>query len=244
MSKIRIYIQNNIKKEKEIFLSKNQTHYLSNVMRKKNGDEVIIFNEINGEWIAIIRNIKSGIKLVVTKNLRDFDKKEVLDVWICFGIIKHKKINYLVEKVTEIGVTRILPIESEYSEKNTINYERLNKIAVEAVEQSDGISIPLIQQKKSIKEIFLTCENERVIFVCDEKNKKIMIADVLKKINSKKFAIFIGPVGGWSKKDFMELRKRDNIYFVSLGSNILKADTAAVYSLSCLKSLYNFNTDV
>merc|ERR1711991_697793 len=116
-------------------------HYLKNVMRKNKNDKILIFNE-KEEWSG---KLQLEFKKVIPKNF--IKKSEVTpDIWLCFALIKSKNINYLIEKVTEIGLKKIIPIETSYSEKYTPNYQRLEKVCIEAVEQSESLHVPKIER--------------------------------------------------------------------------------------------------
>ena len=230
MPRIRLYLKKKISKDEKIELSTHHFHYLKNVMRKKQDEEINIFNK-NEEWVAKL-TYEDGMKLLPKSLLRKSQLND--DIWVCFSLIKSKKVNYLIEKVSEIGVKKIVPIISTFSERFTPNYSRLKKIALEAVEQSEGMSIPIIEEKKNLNEILEDWDPDRKIIFCDEKGngKEIMKVTLTKK----KLAIFIGPVGGWSEQDRQCFECLDHIN-VSLGSNVLKVDTASLVSLFVLRNL-------
>ncbi len=230
MPQVRIYIQDVIKKNKYIYLEKQNIHYLKNVMRKKSGDNILVFND-NEEWLSKCF-FEDEIKLNPEKLLRI--KENVKDIWICFGLVKTRNIDFLVEKVSEIGVKKIFPMITSFSNRIPLNYERLKKISIEAVEQSNSLNLPLISKTKNIKEILNDWEEDRLIIFCDEK-KGIDISEIKRnQYNFKKIAIFIGPIGGWSEEDRKLINKKNNLR-INLGSNIMKADTAAIFSLSIFK---------
>ena len=183
------------------------------------------------QWIAKLNFIKSNIR----PEKRTFVLGFIPDIYLYFSLLKSKQTSYLIEKVSEIGVRKIIPIETEFSEKYNFNITRLKKIAIEAVEQSEGIFIPEIESLSSLSNALKKLDNRRKIFFCDEdrEGKKIPKYSLNKK---DKIAIFIGPVGGWSFKD-KSFFKSLNINKVNLGTNILKADTAAIVCLSGLKGL-------
>ena len=121
MPKIRLFFKENFFQNKTIILDKDKYHYLKNVMRKKTNDKILIFNE-KEEWSG--RLLLKGEKKIVLENF--FKKSEAIpDIWLCFALIKSKNINYLIEKVSEIGLKKIIPVETSYSEKYIPNYERL-----------------------------------------------------------------------------------------------------------------------
>ena len=232
MSKIRIYLENQIIKDEKILVAKNQLHYLKNVMRRKKGDKIIMFDG-DKEWEGIL-NTDGNYYLEPTKLLRK--RKTIWDIWVCFGLVKNRNIDILVEKVTEIGVTKIIPINTEFSDKKIVRADRLKKISQEASEQSNSINIPVIKEVTEINDLLKNWDKERLICFCDEKGGKpiLEINPILKSF--KKIAIFIGPVGGWSEADRKSFQSLQT-FRAKLGENILKADTAAVYALSCLKAL-------
>ena len=135
MTKIRIFIEKNIRTESEIVLSKSQSHYLKNVMRKKEEEKIFIFNSYDGEWLAKLRYVNKELRLIPTNQTRKATESFHVDIWICFGVIKPRNIGYLIEKTTEIGVNNFFPLKTEFSENIKLNYSRLNKIAIEATEQ-------------------------------------------------------------------------------------------------------------
>ncbi len=230
MPQVRIYIQDVIKKNKYIYLDQKNIHYLKNVMRKKNGDDIFIFNDCE-EWLSTCVFDKE-FRLNPQKFLRK--NEEIEDIWICFGLIKSRNIDFLVEKVTEIGVKKILPMNTSFSKRMHINYERLKKISIEAVEQSNSLNIPIINKTKNIEEIIDELEEDRLIIFCDEK-KGIDISKIdTRGYTFKKIAIFIGPVGGWAEEDRKLIDGKNNLQ-INFGKNIMKADTAAIFCLSIFK---------
>ena len=134
MPKIRLFFKENFFQNKPLILDDVKFHYLKNVMRKKVNDKIFIFNE-NEEWSGRLQ-LENEKKVVPEYLIKKFEA--IPDIWLCFALIKSKNINYLVEKVSEIGLKKIIPIETSYSEKYTPNYERLNKVCIEAVEQSES----------------------------------------------------------------------------------------------------------
>tara|TARA_Y100000813_G_scaffold194445_1_gene174832 strand:+ start:1649 stop:2386 length:738 start_codon:yes stop_codon:yes gene_type:complete len=231
MPKIRLFFKENFFQNKPIILDNDKFHYLKNVMRKKENDKIYIFNE-NEEWSGRLQ-LDEGKKVIPEQLIKR--SRLIPDIWLCFALIKSKNINYLVEKVTEIGVRKIIPIQTSYSEKYTPNYQRLEKVSIEATEQNESLCVPKIEKKKELSELLENWDPDRVIIFCDEKRrgKNILKIPIQGK---KKIAIFIGPVGGWSQDDKKGL-KNLNFFNVTLGNNILKVDTACIVSLSSIRNL-------
>ena len=159
MPKIRLYLNKKISNEDKIELSKDQIHYLKNVMRKKENDEIFIFND-EEEWLAEIEIIEKLI-LIPKKFIRK--KSNKFNIWIYFGLIKNRNLNFLIEKVTEIGVNKIIPIQTAFSENINIKYDRLKKIIIEATEQSDSLLLPKLEDCKTLKGVLNNWDKERLI---------------------------------------------------------------------------------
>ena len=230
MSKIRLFFKEKIVDSKSIALDSEKTHYLKRVMRKKNGDKITIFNG-KEQWQVELNLTDYTVKPEKKTGMLGF----VPDIYLYFSLLKNKQTNYLIEKVCELGVKKIIPLKTEFSENFNPNLCRLKKVAIEAVEQSNGILVPEIEKLSSLKEVLKNWNKKRKVFFCDEdrKGKKISKISLSKK---DKVAIFIGPVGGWSLKD-KQLFESIEVNKINLGKNILKADTAAIVSLSGLQGL-------
>lgn len=230
MSKIRLFFKEKIVDSKSIALDSEKTHYLKRVMRKKNGDKITIFNG-KEQWQVELNLTDCTVKPEKKTGMLGF----VPDIYLYFSLLKNKQTNYLIEKVCELGVKKIIPLKTEFSENFTPNLCRLKKVAIEAVEQSNGILVPEIEKLSSLKEVLKNWNKKRKVFFCDEdrKGKKISKISLSKK---DKVAIFIGPVGGWSLRD-KQLFESIEVNKINLGKNILKADTAAIVSLSGLQGL-------
>ena len=230
MSKIRLFFKEKIVNSKSIALDSAKTHYLKRVMRKKNGDKITIFNG-KEQWEVELNLTEYTVKPEKKTGILGF----VPDIYLYFSLLKNKQTNYLIEKVCELGVKKIIPLKTEFSENFNPNLCRLKKVAIEAVEQSNGILVPEIEKLSSLKEVLKNWNKKIKVFFCDEdrKGKKISKISLSKK---DKVAIFIGPVGGWSLRD-KQLFESIEVNKINLGKNILKADTAAIVSLSGLQGL-------
>ena len=186
MSKIRLFFKEKIVNSRSIALDSEKTHYLKRVMRKKNGDKITIFNG-KEQWEVELNLTEYTVKPEKKTGILGF----VPDIYLYFSLLKNKQTNYLIEKVCELGVKKIIPLKTEFSENFTPNLCRLKKVAIEAVEQSNGILVPEIEKLSSLKEVLKNWNKERKVFFCDEdrKGKKISKISLSKK---DKVAIFIG----------------------------------------------------
>ena len=242
MPKIRIYYEDKIKKDVEIIPTRSQLHYLTKVMRKKVDDYIYLFNSIDGEWKTKIDQ-QNILKLIPKQQLKKNNFLDLNDVWVFVGLTKPKTLKYLVEKGSEVGVSKIIPLKTEYSYKAKINVERYKKIIIEAVEQSEGLKIPDIENVKTIQEALSGWDKKRMIVFCDEKEPKNRLLEVFMNNYKSKMGIFLGPVGGWSNLDRSFFQKSSNYLSVSLGKRLLKVDTAMIYSLSCYSEVLEYKNE-
>ena len=156
MSNIRLFFLENLSLNLSDKLDKSQSHYLTKVMRLKIGDNISLFNN-NGEWEAKILNIsKSIVEFKVTKQLRQKENRK--ELWLAFSPIKSNYFNFMIQKATELGVTKFFPIIFDRTVVRKINKERLNKVIIESSEQSNRLIIPSIEDPKTLDE-FLTLNN-------------------------------------------------------------------------------------
>ena len=229
MSKIRLFFKEQFSKSDELKLTADKIHYLKRVMRKNDGEKIFVFNGFE-EWITTFKISQSVLILEELTKKNNFVPN--IDLYFC--LLKNKQTNYLIEKISEIGLRKIIPITSEFSEKFNLNINRLNKIVIEAVEQSEGIFVPVVENLRNLESVLSDWDKTRQIFMCDEDRKGKQIYKYSMKKNGKA-SIFVGPVGGWSSKDRSLFSNK--VSKVNLGPNVLKADTAAIICLSALRSL-------
>jgi len=230
MNNIRLFFKESLSNNLIGTLNKNQSHYLIKVMRLKKGDNFNLFNE-NGEWVAKINNIKSGdINFKLGKQIRSKENKN--ELWLAFSPIKSNFFNFMMQKCTELGVTNFIPIIFDRTIVRKINLDRLRKIVIEASEQSNRINIPNIEEPTTLSK-FLNKNLEKINLIftdLNSKNTKLDKNKLLKKSN----CIIIGPEGDFSESERVEISKFKDIYRLSLGQNILRAETAAISALSIL----------
>lgn len=206
-------------------------HQWKSVFRYNVGSQVIIFDGSGFDYLCMITSLRNmGATLEVIEN-REVNMKRT-NVYLCMALIKKDNFEWVSQKVTEIGVTHIIPILCEHSEKKNINVDRLNKIVLEASEQSGRGDIPTIHEVMTLEEVFQKGILPQEKIVLDPEG------EILKKYFSglsevKSFAVFIGPEGGFSPKE-LEFFKKYNVSQVSLGSQILRAETAAIAISSLL----------
>ena len=232
-AKIRLYFPGKISLKSPVKLENKQVHYLTNVMRKKIDDSIIVFNSVNGEFLAKISEIyKNTIIIDIIKKIRDVKIEN--DIWLLFALVKKSPTEYIVQKATELGVSKIIPVITERTITKNLNLNRMQDIAIESSEQCDRITIPEICAIKKLKDLILNWDNDRIIFFCDEtiRNNDVVKID-FQNLSTKSFgAILVGPEGGFSTNETNYLREKKFIRPIDLGPRILRSDTAVIAALS------------
>ena len=229
MSYIRLFFSESLSINLSSKLNKIQSHYITKVMRIKSGENFSLFNE-NGEWQVKINQISKGIvEFLVLKKLRE--KVQEVDLWLAFTPIKSNYFNFMIQKATELGVTKFLPIISERTVVRKINTERLKKIIIEASEQSNRLTIPKIEETETL-ESFLK-KNQKLNIIFGDINTSNSKLDS-KKFNNSPICILIGPEGDFSENERQKIKKFENIHSLKLNNNILRTETATISALSII----------
>ena len=232
MSNIRLFYPESLSINLEGKLDKPQSHYLTKVMRIPIGGNFSLFNKF-GEWQTIIKNIsKNDLTFKVTKRLRHEENET--DLWLAFSPIRSNFFNFMIQKATELGVTKFIPVITERTVVRKINYERLIKIVTEASEQSNRLSIPEIDNTQKLDDFFKNNKDLNLIFGdLNSDNKKL-------KINNKKLlCILIGPEGDYTEIEREKILKYGGTQSIKLGKNILRTETAVISALSVINFLKN-----
>ena len=232
MSNIRIFYPEKLSINLETNLDKSQSYYLLKVMRIKRGDTISVFNK-SGEWKSIItETIKNIVYFKVTEQLRQKEIEQ--EIWLAFSPIKSNYFNFMIQKATELGVTKFLPIISERTIVRKINNERLNKIIIESCEQSNRINVPSIEKSQSLEKFLSDNLDINLIFGdLNTKNKKI------KFYNSKPNCLLIGPEGDYSSNEIKKILNYKGSQSIKLSDNILRSETAVISALSVINYLQN-----
>ena len=226
MSNIRLYFLENLSLNLVDKLDKSQSHYVLKVMRLKIGDNISLFNK-SGEWEVKILNISNSIvEFKVTQQLRQ--KENSKELWLAFSPIKSNYFNFMIQKATELGVTKFFPIIFERTVVRKINKERLNKILIESSEQSNRLIVPTIEDPKTLNE-FLNLNNFELIFTdLNSKNTKIDNS----KLSDKPICIIIGPEGDFSESERQKILSYKGVQPIKINENILRSETAVISAIS------------
>ena len=235
MSNIRIFFPESLSLNLTSKLEKPQSHYLTKVMRVKIGENFSLFNK-NGEWQAKINNISKGIvEFSIELQLRQKENKT--EIWLAFSPIKSNYSNFMIQKATELGVTRFIPIIFDRTIVRKINLERLEKIIIEATEQSNRINPPVLEKPQNLKSFLKKNEKKFYLIFTDlnTKNKRIEFNKNIKK----PLCLIIGPEGDFSENERQAILNFESVKAVKINENILRSETAAISSISILSYILN-----
>lgn len=240
---IRLYIEAPIEIGCFLDCNSDQSHYLANVMRRKISDNVLIFNGSDGEFLANITIIhKNGVQLKIIEQIREQTYSP--EIKLLYAPIKNAKNEFIVQKATEMGVCEIQPINTERTIRDKANTEKLELVAIEAAEQCERLDVPQINNIKEFERAIDDLQ-DYIIIVCDETGKGRAAAEVLTEIKNSnieeeseqfKYAIVIGPEGGFSPKELEYLRSLENVFAIGLGPRILRAETAIITALALVQN--------
>ena len=233
MSNIRLFFQKSLSINLKDKLDKSQSHYISKVMRIKESEVFSLFNS-NGEWEAKILNIsKSLVEFNITKQLRQ--KEYPKELWLAFSPIKSNYFNFMIQKATELGVTKFLPIIFDRTVVRKINKERLEKVIIEAAEQSNRINVPFIEEPKSLKKFL---DDKKMDLIFTDLNSKTNKLD-LKKLTNNPSCIIVGPEGDFSETEREEILSYNGVQAIKINENILRSETAVISALSIVNYAIN-----
>ena len=232
MSNIRLFFSESLSLNLTTTLDKSQSHYVSKVMRIKENEVFSLFNN-SGEWEAKILTVsKSIVEFNVTKQLRQ--KENPKELWLAFSPIKSNYFNFMIQKATELGVTKFLPIIFDRTIVRKINKERLEKVIIEAAEQSNRINVPKIEEPQKLKN-FLSNDMDLIFTDLNTSNTKID----LKKLTTKPTCVIIGPEGDFSEEEREEILKFKGVQPIRINENILRSETAVISALSIINYAIN-----
>ena len=233
MNNIRLFFKESLSLNLTTKLDKSQSHYVNKVMRVKVDEVFSLFNS-SGEWEAKILNIsKSIVEFNITKQLRQKESKK--ELWLAFSPIKSNYFNFMIQKATELGVTKFLPIIFDRTVVRKINKERLEKVIIEAVEQSNRINVPLIEDPQSLKNLLSNEKMDLIFTDLNSQNKKLD----LEKLTNNPICIIIGPEGDFSEEEKEEILTFKYVQPIKINENILRSETAVISALSIINYVIN-----
>ena len=241
---IRLYVDAPLKTGDAVALNADQAHYLRNVMRRGEGDGVLVFNGVDGEFAAVLEAVakKNAIARIGDKAR---DAVPIADIELLFAPIKRGAVDFLVQKVSELGVAALMPVKTERTNAARINIERLQAIGVEAAEQCGRFAPPRVAPLAPLNKVLSNWPQERVLIFCDEAGddpnapwggetgRAMPMLSALQELSpGQACSILIGPEGGFSPNERAFLREQSFTLPVTLGPRILRADTAAIAAVT------------
>jgi 16S rRNA (uracil1498-N3)-methyltransferase len=236
--KVRIYLDKKLNLDLDLILEKEDAHYLTNVMRLREGDNLFLFNSKDGEFKGeIIDFDKKNIKVKLISKIENINKPGKIS--LIFSLIKSSKLDYLIQKCTEVGIKSFYPVISEKSVAKNLNIQRTEKIIKESCEQSNQLYLPAIHSVEKLEKKLKSLNKNSIVFFADINSSNKKIEEVLKNNKNREFYLLIGPEGDFSLKERDLLNNMSNCIPISLGQNILRSETAAVVGLAILNSQIN-----
>ncbi|WP_417514012.1 16S rRNA (uracil(1498)-N(3))-methyltransferase [Minwuia sp.] len=228
----RLHVDTDLKAGGEIALEKDQAHYLRNVMRLGHGATLKLFNGRDGEWRAAIDHVsKSRVDVALLDQVRA--QAEEPDLWLLFAPIKGKRVDTIAEKAGELGASEIRPVLTERTVVGRVNTERLAANAREAAEQCERLTLPTVHEPQKLETVIAAWPEDRQLLFADERANAAPIAEALAQCcPGGRWAVLIGPEGGFSPSEQQMIRALPQSVPVSLGPRLLRADTAAFAALA------------
>ncbi len=233
MSNIRLFFSAALSTDMTDKLDKSQSHYLNKVMRVKENEVFSLFNS-DGEWEAKVLSIsKSIIEFKTTNQLRQ--KESIKELWLAFSPIKSNYQNFMIQKATELGVTKFLPIIFDRTVVKKINKERLEKIIIEASEQSNRINLPIIEDAQDLNSFLKTNSIDLIFTDLNSNNNKIDKS----KLTDKPVCVIIGPEGDFSEAEREKILTFKGVQPIKINENILRSETAVISTISIINYVIN-----
>jgi 16S rRNA (uracil1498-N3)-methyltransferase len=233
--KARVFVDTALAPQTMVTLDKDQSHYVVKVMRSQAGDLLALFNGKDGEfWAELVVADKKHAQL----QLRDRQRDQLAepDIWLCFAPVKYGKIDFMAQKATELGASRLMPIHTKRTIVERLKYERLKANVIEAAEQTERLTIPKVESLQSLPNLLQNWPSDRLLIVADETGQGQPPHDLLPVLQESKLGLLIGPEGGFAPEEHRQFAALPNLKRLSLGPRILRADTAALAALTCLQA--------
>ncbi|WP_150496509.1 16S rRNA (uracil(1498)-N(3))-methyltransferase [Roseibium aquae] len=237
----RLHLRHILADGARIDADRGQANYLLNVLRLKDGDQVLVFNGSDGEWLAHIRATgRKACTLDLVRQTRP--QTQANDLLYMFAPLKHARLDYMVQKAVEMGVGSLQPVITQHTQSSRVNLERMEANAIEAAEQCGVLAVPKVVETAPLKSVLEAWPREhagRHLLFCDEgaetSNPLAPLAD-LAEGPRQPLALLIGPEGGFSEEERDLLNACDFVTPIPLGPRILRADTAAVAALAVIQA--------
>ena len=233
----RLYIREPLTSGGAVALDAAQLHRLRNVLRLGSGSAVAAFNERDGEWLCHLADQgRRGAALVPERRLRTAEAEP--DLWLLFAPIKRARLDWLVEKATELGAAALVPVWTAHTQPERFNRERLRALAIAAAEQSERLSVPEVHAPERLDKLLAGWPAQRRLIVCDETGAGMPIGAALETLSdTTSAALLVGPEGGFTETELDALGKLPIVSRVGLGPRVLRAETAAIAALAVFQAI-------
>ena len=230
----RLYVNQPLILGESVRLEDGQARYLTRVMRMGQGETVRVFDGVNGEWQCCLEVAGKAVRLGLVAQTRE--QVALTPLRLLFAPLKKTRTDFVVEKATELGVTHIQPIVTEYTQTGRVRADRLTALAIEAAEQTERLDVPIVSDALALEKALDGWPADVPLYYCDEGSEARPMADVLSDTSSAEAALLIGPEGGFSPRERKMLRALAFVKPVTLGPRILRAETAVVSALTLWQS--------
>jgi 16S rRNA (uracil1498-N3)-methyltransferase len=233
----RLYVTGPLAPGAEVEVEAAQSHHLRSVLRLGAGAAVVAFNRADGEWLCRVAHFrKNSARLAVEHRLRAAAPEP--DLWLLFAPIKRARLDWLVEKATELGVSALVPVWTARTQAERVNLERLLTHAVAAAEQSERLSVPELRLPEALDRVLAAWPVERRLLVSDETGAGEPLGAAAARLSfGAPLALMVGPEGGFDQTELDALGKLSFVSRVGLGPRVLRADTAAVAALAVIQAI-------
>jgi len=235
----RLFLDTPLEAGTEIILERDHSNYLVNVLRMRVGDTIILFNGRDGAWLAEIE--AAGKKSTQVRLVEQTSPQTPSpELWYGFAPLKSARLDYMIQKATEMGVGAIQPVITQFTQVSRIKQDRMKANAIEAAEQCEVLGVPEVFEPVSLEQLIADwpqVHKGRKLIVADEEEKSASPIEVLGRLEGQMLGLLIGPEGGFSKEERALLKKQSFVVPISLGPRILRADTAAVAGLAVIQSI-------
>jgi 16S rRNA (uracil1498-N3)-methyltransferase len=233
----RLYVAAGLFFGAEIELDRAQAHYLRSVLRLGTGAAVAVFNAADGEWLCRVSEIGKDASLVAERQLREAEPETETDLWLLFAPIKRARLDWLVEKATELGVAALLPVWTARTQVERVNLDRLRAHAIEAAEQSGRLSVPELREPERLDRLLTIWPDGRRLIVCDESGAGEPISDAAAHLPPGPVALLVGPEGGFDETELDAMGKLSFVTRVGLGPRVLRAETATLAAVAVFQAI-------
>lgn len=231
----RLYVDDDLFSGSKLELSREQANYLANVLRLKDGAELLIFNGRDGEWLCTIEiSGRKKASLILVKQSRP--QPVAPSLMVLFAPIKVGRLEYMVQKMTEMGAGIIQPVFTDHTQLHKINVKRLQANIIEAAEQCGVLSVPELRPAQKLSKLLDEWDKQRHLIFCDEGHVRNNPMSILKQLRGAQIAVLVGPEGGFSQQERNLLNGKDYVSSIPLGPRILRADTAVVTALAIIQA--------